>query len=70
MDYVRESLEKSLVTQLEKEEQQPPIAILYAPEVDLDRLVEEHLREEGATLADRWGSRGGGGRRVGLTELT
>lgn len=56
LEYVRESLEKSLLTQLESEESTPtpPITVLFAPDPDLDHNAAQHLHDEGAKLADRW----------------
>lgn len=55
LEYVRESLEKSLLTQLEREESAPtpPITVLFAPDPDLDHNASQHLHDEGANLADR-----------------
>lgn len=55
LEYVRESLEKSLLTQLEREESgpTPPITVLFAPDPDLDHNASQHLHDEGANLADR-----------------
>lgn len=57
LEYVRESLEKSLLTQLEREESSPtpPITVLFAPDPDLDHNASQHLHDEGANLADRYG---------------
>ncbi|XP_050734649.1 rho GTPase-activating protein 190-like isoform X3 [Eriocheir sinensis] len=54
LEYVRESLEKSLLTQLEREESAPtpPITVLFAPDPDLDHNASQHLHDEGANLAD------------------
>ncbi|XP_069950018.1 rho GTPase-activating protein 190-like isoform X17 [Cherax quadricarinatus] len=54
LEYVRESLEKSLLTQLEREESTPtpPITVLFAPDPDLDHNTSQHLHDEGANLAD------------------
>lgn len=54
LEYVRESLEKSLLTQLESEESTPtpPITVLFAPDPDLDHNAAQHLHDEGAKLAD------------------
>ncbi|XP_069168239.1 rho GTPase-activating protein 190 isoform X12 [Procambarus clarkii] len=54
LEYVRESLEKSLLTQLEREESTPtpPITVLFAPDPDLDHNASQHLHDEGANLAD------------------
>ncbi|XP_063868039.1 rho GTPase-activating protein 190-like isoform X22 [Scylla paramamosain] len=54
LEYVRESLEKSLLTQLEREESSPtpPITVLFAPDPDLDHNASQHLHDEGANLAD------------------
>lgn len=56
LEYVRESLEKSLLTQLEREESSPtpPITVLFAPDPDLDHNASQHLHDEGANLADRY----------------
>lgn len=58
LEYVRESLEKSLLTQLEREESAPtpPITVLFAPDPDLDHNASQHLHDEGANLADRYGT--------------
>lgn len=57
LEYVRESLEKSLLTQLEREESAPtpPITVLFAPDPDPDHNASQHLHDEGANLADRYG---------------
>ncbi|KAK4312268.1 hypothetical protein Pmani_016281 [Petrolisthes manimaculis] len=54
LEYVRESLEKSLVSQLEREESAPtpPTTVLFAPDPDLDHNASQHLHDEGANLAD------------------
>lgn len=54
LEYVRESLEKSLLTQLEREESTPtpPITVLFAPDPDLDHNAAQQLHDEGANLAD------------------
>ncbi|XP_064079322.1 rho GTPase-activating protein 190-like isoform X2 [Macrobrachium nipponense] len=54
LEYVRESLEKSLLTQLEREESTPtpPITVLFAPDPDLDHNAAQQLHDEGANLAE------------------
>ena len=56
LEYVRESLEKSLLSQLEREETvpTPPITILFAPDPDLDHNTAENLHDEGVNLAERY----------------
>ncbi|CAL4066050.1 unnamed protein product, partial [Meganyctiphanes norvegica] len=78
LEYVRESLEKSLLRQLEEDEQNPPVTVLFAPDPDLDHNTAQNLHDEGANLADSLqctfvdvgGSVGGEGRRFDSSLVT
>lgn len=55
--YIRESLEKTLVTNLEQEDRLPfkglPLVTIFSPEPDLDDELLLKLHSEGQNLADR-----------------
>ena len=56
-EYVRSSLEKTLLSNLEQEDRLPfqglPIVIVFVPDGIIDELEAIRLREEGQNLADR-----------------
>lgn len=56
-EYVRSSLEKTLLSNLEQEDRLPfqglPIVILFVPDGVIDELEVMRLREEGQNLSDR-----------------
>lgn len=56
-EYIRSSLEKTLLSNLEQEDRLPfqglPIVIMFVPEVGIDEIEAIKLREEGQNLADR-----------------
>jgi p190RhoGAP, pG1 and pG2 domains len=55
-EYVRDSLEKTLLSNLEQEDRLPfqglPIVILFSCDPSVDEKEAMHLREEGQSLAD------------------
>lgn len=56
-EYIRSSLEKTLLSNLEQEDRLPfqglPIVIMFMPEASIDEMEAMKLREEGQNLADR-----------------
>lgn len=56
-EYVRSSLEKTLLSNLEQEDRLPfqglPIVIMFVPDSMIDEVEALRLREEGQNLADR-----------------
>ena len=56
-EYVRESLEKTLLSNLEQDDRLPfqglPIVILFLPDPSVDESEILRLREEGQSLSDR-----------------
>lgn len=56
-EYIRSSLEKTLLSNLEQEDRLPfqglPIVIMFVPEAGIDEMEAMKLREEGQNLADR-----------------
>lgn len=57
-EYIRSSLEKTLLSNLEQEDRLPfqglPIVIMFVPEASIDEMEAMKLREEGQNLADRY----------------
>lgn len=57
-EYIRSSLEKTLLSNLEQEDRLPfqglPIVIMFIPEANIDEMEAMKLREEGQNLADRY----------------
>jgi len=57
-EYIRSSLEKTLLSNLEQEDRLPfqglPIVIMFIPEASIDEMDAIKLREEGQSLADRY----------------
>lgn len=57
-EYIRSSLEKTLLSNLEQEDRLPfqglPIVILFVPDGSIDELEAMRLREEGQNLSDRY----------------
>lgn len=57
-EYIRSSLEKTLLSNLEQEDRLPfqglPIVIMFMPESSIDEMETIRLREEGQNLADRY----------------
>lgn len=57
-EYIRSSLEKTLLSNLEQEDRLPfqglPIVIMFVPESNIDEMEAIRLREEGQNLADRF----------------
>ena len=57
-EYVRSSLEKTLLSNLEQEDRLPfqglPIVMMFVPDSMIDDLEALRLREEGQNLADRY----------------
>lgn len=57
-EYIRSSLEKTLLSNLEQEDRLPfqglPIVIMFIPEASIDEMEAMKLREEGQNLADRY----------------
>lgn len=57
-EYIRSSLEKTLLSNLEQEDRLPfqglPIVIMFVPEAGIDEIEAIKLREEGQNLADRY----------------
>lgn len=55
-EYIRSSLEKTLLSNLEQEDRLPfqglPIVIMFIPDMSIDELESMRLREEGQNLAD------------------
>ncbi|XP_043283461.1 rho GTPase-activating protein 190 isoform X6 [Venturia canescens] len=55
-EYIRSSLEKTLLSNLEQEDRLPfqglPIVIMFVPDVNIDEMEAIRLREEGQSLAD------------------
>ncbi|XP_012277348.1 rho GTPase-activating protein 190 isoform X12 [Orussus abietinus] len=55
-EYIRSSLEKTLLSNLEQEDRLPfqglPIVIMFVPESSIDEIEALRLREEGQSLAD------------------
>lgn len=55
-EYIRSSLEKTLLSNLEQEDRLPfqglPIVIMFIPEASIDEMEAMKLREEGQNLAD------------------
>jgi len=56
-EYIRDSLEKTLLSNLEQEDRLPfqglPLVIVFAADKDVDEKEHSHLREEGQNLSDR-----------------
>lgn len=56
-EYIRSSLEKTLLSNLEQEDRLPfqglPIVIMFIPESTIDEMEAIRLRKEGQNLADR-----------------
>lgn len=57
-EYVRESLEKTLLSNLEQDDRLPfqglPIVLMFVGDVNLDEKEVLRLREEGQSLSDRY----------------
>ena len=57
-EYIRDSLEKTLLSNLEQEDRLPfqglPLVIVFAAEPNLPEKDRLNLREEGQNLADRY----------------
>lgn len=57
-EYIRSSLEKTLLSNLEQEDRLPfqglPIVIMFVPDSSIDEMEAKRLREEGQNLADRY----------------
>lgn len=57
-EYVRDSLEKTLLSNLEQDDRLPfqglPIVILFLPDPSVDESEVLRLREEGQSLSDRY----------------
>lgn len=57
-EYIRDSLEKTLLSNLEQDDRLPfqglPIVILFAADATVDEKEILRLREEGQSLADRY----------------
>ncbi|XP_053593266.1 rho GTPase-activating protein 190 isoform X1 [Microplitis demolitor] len=55
-EYIRSSLEKTLLSNLEQEDRLPfqglPIVIMFVPDITIDEMESMRLREEGQNLAD------------------
>lgn len=56
-EYIRDSLEKTLLSNLEQEDRLPfqglPLVIVFAADKDVDEKEHKHLREEGQNLSGR-----------------
>lgn len=57
-EYVRDSLEKTLLSNLEQDDRLPfqglPIVILFLPDRSVDESEVLRLRDEGQSLSDRY----------------